>query len=71
MQEMRVWSEEWNAPHSSILAEKIPRTKEPGRLQSLESGRVRHNWATKHIRNLKARKYGLLELEATLEIVYF
>ena len=31
------------APHSSILAWKIPWTKEPGRLQSLESQRVRHN----------------------------
>ena len=34
------------APHSSTLAWKIPWTKEPGRLQSMESQRVRHDWAT-------------------------
>ena len=28
------------APHSSTLAGKIPRTEEPGRLQSMESQRV-------------------------------
>ena len=28
------------APHSSILAWKIPWTEEPGRLQSMESQRV-------------------------------
>ena len=31
------------ATHSSILAWKIPRTEEPGRLQSKGSQRVRHN----------------------------
>ena len=34
------------APHSSTLAWKIPWTEEPGRLQSMESLRVGHNWAT-------------------------
>ena len=34
------------APHSSTLAWKIPWTEEPGRLQSLGSRRVRHDWAT-------------------------
>ena len=34
------------APHSSTLAWKIPRTEEPGRLQSMGSLRVRHDWAT-------------------------
>ena len=34
------------APHSSTLAWKIPWTEEPGRLQSLGSLGVRHNWAT-------------------------
>jgi len=33
------------APHSSTLAWKIPWTEEPGRLQSLGSLRVGHNWA--------------------------
>ena len=31
------------ATHSSILAWRIPWTEEPGRLQSIESQRVRHN----------------------------
>ena len=31
--------------HSSTLAWKIPWTEEPGRLQSMRSLRVRHNWA--------------------------
>ena len=33
-------------PHSSTLAWKIPWAKEPGRLQSMGSLRVRHYWAT-------------------------
>ena len=32
--------------HLSILAWKIPWTEEPGRLQKMESRRVRHHWAT-------------------------
>ena len=32
------------APHSSILAWKIPRTEEPGRLQSMGLLRVGHDW---------------------------
>ena len=34
------------APHSSNLAWKIPWTEETGRLQSMGSLRVRHDWAT-------------------------
>ena len=34
------------APHSSTLAWKIPRTEEPGRLQSMGLQRVGHNGAT-------------------------
>ena len=34
------------ATHSSTLVWKIPRTEEPGRLQSMGSLRVRHDWAT-------------------------
>ena len=44
MQEMQVWSLGWEDPleneiatHSSILAWEIPRTEEPGRLQSMGS----------------------------------
>ena len=31
--------------HSSTLAWKIPRVEEPGRLQSMESRRVGHDWS--------------------------
>ena len=34
------------APHSSTLAWKLPWTEEPGRLQSMGSQRVGHDWAT-------------------------
>ena len=52
MWENRVWSlgredplEKEMAPHSSALAWKIPWMEEPGRLQSMGSQRVGHNWA--------------------------
>ena len=41
-----LWSEKAMAPHSSTLAWKIPWTEEPGRLQSMGSLRVWHDWAT-------------------------
>ena len=54
MWETRVWSlcredplEKEMATHSSTLAWKIPRMEEPGRLQSMGSQRVGHDWATK------------------------
>ena len=34
------------ATHSSILAWRIPWTEDPGRLQSMGSQRVRHDWVT-------------------------
>ena len=40
---------EGRATHSSIHAWRIPWTEEPGRLQSMRSQRVRHNWATNTI----------------------
>ena len=53
MRETRVWSLGWEDPlekemaiHSSILAWKIPWMKEPGRLQSMWSQRVRHDWVS-------------------------
>ena len=49
MQETWVQSLGWEDPlavHSSILAWRIPWTEEPGRLQSMGSQRVRHNWVT-------------------------
>ena len=41
-----VVSEKAMAPHSSTLAWKILWMEEPGRLQSMGSWRVRHNWET-------------------------
>ena len=38
--------EKGTATHSSILAWKIPQTEQPGRLQSISSKRVGHNFAT-------------------------
>ena len=45
------------ATHSSIAAWRIPRTEEPGRLQSTVSQRVRHNWSelAQHIQHLNRR----------------
>ena len=40
------WLEKAMALHSSTLAWKIPWAEEPGRLQSMGSLRVRHDWAT-------------------------
>ena len=40
-------SREW-LPTSSILVWEIPTTGEPGRLQSIGSQRIRHDWATEH-----------------------
>ena len=37
-----------SATHSSILAWEIPRTEEPGRLQSIGLQRARHDWAGTH-----------------------
>ena len=37
------YTEKAMAPHSSTLVWKIPRTEEPGRLQSMGSLRVRHD----------------------------
>ena len=48
---MWVWSLDWADPledgmatHSSTLAWRIPWTEEPGRLQSMGSQRVGHDW---------------------------
>ena len=42
---VQIWEKEM-VTHSSTLAWKIPWTQEPGRLQSMGSRRVRHDWAT-------------------------
>ena len=53
MQETWIWSLGWEDPlekemaiHSSTIAWEIPWTEDPGRLQSMGSQRVRHDWAT-------------------------
>ena len=53
MWESQIWSLGWEdllerkmAPHSSILAWRIPWREEPGWLQSKGSKRVGHDWAT-------------------------
>ena len=60
------------ATHSSILAWRIPWTKEPGRLQSMGSQRVTHNLATNTLLNLYAeyimRNAGLDEAQAGKKI---
>ena len=52
MQETWIWSLGWEdslekgmATHCNILAWRIPWTEEPGRLQSIGSQRVEHDWA--------------------------
>ena len=57
MREIRVQSLVWEDPlgkgmatHSNILAWRIPWTEETGRIQSLASQRVRHDWATNMFR---------------------
>ena len=47
--------------HSSILAWRIPRTEEPGRLQSMESHRIGHNWVTNGEGNGNPLQYSCLE----------
>ena len=44
--EVGKWTEKAMAPHSSILAWKIPWTEEPGRLRSMGSWRAGHDWVT-------------------------
>ena len=46
LSKLREIAEKVMAPHSSTLAWKTPWTEEPGRLQSMGSLRVGHNWAT-------------------------
>ena len=40
--------EEGMATYSGIFAWRIPWTEEPGRLQSMGSQRIRHDWMTEH-----------------------
>ena len=58
--ETRVQSLGWEDPlekemaaHSTIHAQRIPWTEEPGRLQSMGSQRVGHNWVINTMRTLQ------------------
>ena len=60
MQETQVQFLGWEDPlekematHSSILAWKIPQTKEPGRLQSMGSQRVGHDFTFTFMKTYK------------------
>ena len=47
MHETWVWSLGWEDPlEKGMAAQEIPRTEEPGRLQSMGSQRVGHDWVT-------------------------
>ena len=76
MRETWVWSlgredslEKEMPTHSSTLAWKIPRTEEPGRLQSMRSLRVRHDWATSLSlsHSFKVDCFDLLTVQGTLK----
>ena len=67
MQKMWVPSLGWEDPlekemaaHTNILAQKIPWTEEPGRLQSTESQRVKHDLTTKQQRQTNHPVTGIL-----------
>ena len=50
--------EKGTTTHSSILAWRMPQTQESGRLLSMGSQRVRHDWATfTHIQEINRKKY--------------
>ena len=59
------------ATHSSILACKILWTEESGRLQSMGSQRVEHDWVIEHNRVLviikQANEYKTLEIMANIQ----
>ena len=70
MQETRVQSLGWEDPleketatHSSVLAWKIPRMEEPGRLQSMGSQRVRLHFQLSL--SSSGREYQLISFEST------
>ena len=51
------------ATHSSILAWKIPRTEEPGGVQSMGSQRVRHDFVTAHQQEMLLKAAGQVDWE--------
>ena len=79
MRETWVWSLGWEDPlekematHSSTLAWRIPWREEPGRLQSMVSQRVGHEWATSLTHSVKG--FGVVnkaEVDVFLELSFF
>ena len=59
--------EKETATHSTILAWRIPRTAEPGRLQSMGSQKVRHDSATKQQQSIKISNY----YAVNLKLIYY
>ena len=56
------------ATHSSILTWRIPWTQEPGRLQSMGSQWVGHNWVTKH--KIRQMDHGISAKHLWEDILY-
>ena len=78
MQKMRVWSLGWEDPLKeesttsfSKLVWRIPWTEALGGLQSIESQRVRHDWATEHTHILDVEVNHHLALGCFLFSCYF
>ena len=73
MRETWVWALGWEDPlekemaiHSSTTAWKIPWTEEPGRLQSMGSQRVGHNWETSlSLSNMGIVNYRSIDLKVS------
>ena len=59
------------ATHSSILAWKIPRTEEPGRLRSMGSQRVGHDQVTTHSTALTHFIFNTYLLNCVLIVFWF
>ena len=64
--EFNPWIRKISWIHSSILAWRIPLTEEPGRLQSLGSHRVRHNWSDLAGTDIDMRRGCYLPTEASV-----
>ena len=62
--------EEEMATHSSILARKIPRTEEPGGLQSMGLQRVGHDWAiNSYAQEAKLKRVGSKEVARMINLL--
>jgi len=68
---LKVIREKAMATHSSTLAWKIPWTEEPGRLQSMGSHRVGHDWSDAATAKVINSEYSLEGLMVKLKLQYF